>query len=66
MAATSAEAVAGTGLVESSTQRPADLAAKDVREWVHDPGVSILPGLDTLGLRHRIEDILALEETLVS
>ena len=34
MAATSAEAVADAGLVESAARRPADLAARDVREWV--------------------------------
>ena len=32
--ATSVDAVVGSGLVESSCRRPADLAAKDVREWV--------------------------------
>ena len=32
--ATSVEAVASSGLVESSGRRPADLAAKDIREWI--------------------------------
>ena len=34
MAATSVEAVASSGLVESASRRPADLAAKNIREWV--------------------------------
>ncbi len=36
----------------------AERDAAEVPAWVHDPGLSILPGLDTLGLRSRVEDIL--------